>query len=221
MLPPAACFCLARPDGVVTEFLSMSGHGAHSHSDNPEHKRIGVFIAVLAVFMAVVGAFAKQEANAMILQEVKASNGFAWYQSKRQRSYSNELEIKRIEFELAGQVTEAQRTMLNGNRAKFQAKNAEYETENKQILDSAQADRDSAIIAAHRHHLFEYAEIALHIAIVLCSLVLLTDQKIFFRAGILATIVGLGFAIFAYNTSSPSHATRNATAGSPTSSSGR
>ena len=184
----------------------MSGHGAHPHPDNPEHKRIGVFIAVIAVIMAVVGAFAKQEANEMIVKEVKASNGFAWYQSKRQRSYSNELELKRIDFELAGQVTDAQRKILEGNRAKFQAKNAEYESENKQILESAQADGVAAQAAAHRHHLFEYAEIALHIAIVLCSLVLLTNRRFFFHIGVVATVVGIGLAVFAYSSGGHGHA---------------
>lgn len=188
----------------------MSGHGAHSHSDHPEHKRIGVFIAIIAVLMAVVGALAKQQANEMIVKEVKASNGFAWYQSKRQRSYSNELELKRIEFELAGQVTDAQRKILESNRAKFQAKNAEYESENKQILEGAETERQAAQSAAHRHHLFEYAEIALHIAIVLCSLVLLTDQKLFFRAGLVATVAGLGLAIYAGTAGSHGHPAENA-----------
>lgn len=190
----------------------MSGHSAHSHSDNPEHKRIGVFISVIAVLMAVVGAFAKQEANEMIVKEVKASNGYAWYQSKRQRSYSNELELKRIDFELAGQPSDAQRKILEANRAKFQAKNAEYETENKQILEGAQADGAAAQGAAHRHHLFEYAEIALHTAIVLCSLVLLTNQKFFFRAGIVATVVGLGLAVSAYLSAGHGHASPSAKA---------
>lgn len=178
----------------------MSGHGSHSHPDNPEHKRIGVFIGVIAVIMAIVGAFAKQEANEMIMKEVKSSNGFAWYQSKRQRAYVNELEVKRIDFELAGQVTDAQRKLLETNRAKFLAKNAEYETENKDILVAAEADRDAGQTAAHKHHWYEFAEIALHIAIVLCSLVLLTNQRFFFHAGIAATVVGIALAVLAYRT---------------------
>lgn len=178
----------------------MSGHGSHSHSDNPEHKRIGVFIAVIAVIMAVVGALAKQEANEMIVKEVKASNGFAWYQSKRQRSYQNELEVKRIDFELAGQVTEAQRKLLEANRAKFLAKNAEYEAENKEILTGAENDRTAAQTAAHRHHWYEYAEISLHIAIVLCSLVLLTNQRFFFHLGLAATLAGIVLAVVAWRT---------------------
>jgi hypothetical protein len=183
----------------------MSGHGAHTHTDNPEHKRIGVFIAILAVVMAIVSAAASQQANAMIVKEVKASNGFAWYQSKRQRAYLNELELKRIDFELAGQVSDAQRKLLESNRTKYLAKNAEYEGENKEILVTAEADRDAAQVAAHKHHWYEYAEIALHIAVVLCSLVLLTNQTLFFRLGIAATIIGLGLAAFAY-ASGKSHA---------------
>lgn len=181
----------------------MSGHGAHSHSDNPEHKRIGVFIAVIAVIMAILSACANQQANDMIVKEVKASNGFSWYQSKRQRAYLNELEVKRIDFELAGQVTDAQRKLLESNRAKYLAKNAEYEVENKDILEAAEADRDAAQAAAYKHHWYEYAEIALHIAIVLCSLVLLTDQRMFFRLGIAATIAGLGLALFAFASGKP------------------
>jgi hypothetical protein len=176
----------------------MSGHGSHAHSDNPEHKRIGIFIGVIAVIMAVVGALAKQQANEMIVKEVKASNGFAWYQAKRQRAYLNELEVKRIDFELVGQINDAQRKVLETNRAKFLAKNVEYEAENKEILHSAEVDRDAAQTAAHKHHWFEFAEIALHIAIVLCSLVLLTNQRVFFHTGIAATLVGIGLAIFAY-----------------------
>ena len=55
----------------------------------------------------------------------------------------------------------------------------------------------AAETAAHKHHWFEFAEIALHIAIVLCSLVLLTNITLFFRAGIAATVVGIGLAVFA------------------------
>lgn len=95
----------------------MSGHGIPHHAEKDEHKRIGIFIGVLAVIMAIIGAFAKGQANEMIVKEVKASNGFAWYQSKRQRSYMNELEIKRIDFLLAGTgLSDAQKEMLTKTR---------------------------------------------------------------------------------------------------------
>ncbi len=190
----------------------MSGHGIPHHAANDEHKRIGIFIGVLAVIMAVIGAFAKGQANEMIVREVKASsrevkasNGFAWYQAKRQRTYLNDLELKRIDIELAGTVTDAQKKMLEGQKLKLTGKNSEYETEGKVIIAeaeaeraSAEADRAAAATAAHKHHWFEYAEISLHIAVVLCSLVLLTEQKIFFRIGLFATVVGVLIAVAAF-----------------------
>lgn len=176
----------------------MSGTGIPQHAENDDHKRIGIIISVIAVIMAVVAALAKAEANTMIVKEVQSSNGFAWYQAKRQRSYVNELELKRIEFELAGAPTDGQRKLLEEQRAKLKAKNSEYEAENKGIVASADADKKSAETAAHKHHWFEYGEIMLHIAVVLCSLTLLTDQKLFYQLGLAATIAGIALAAYAY-----------------------
>ncbi|MBI5775281.1 MAG: DUF4337 family protein [Verrucomicrobia bacterium] len=176
----------------------MAGHGVPHHAENAEHKRIGIVIAVIAVVMAVVTAFANKEANNIIVKEVQASNGYAWYQSKRQRTYMNDLELKRIAFELAGNPSDAQRKLLEQQAAKLDAKNKEYDAENKDILIKAEADKRAAEIATHRHHWFEYGEILLHIAVVLCSLTLLTEQKIFFHLGAVATLMGLLLAVYAW-----------------------
>lgn len=175
----------------------MSDHGLPHHAENPAQKRVGIFIAVLAVIMAVIAAATNQQGNQMILREVKASNGFAWYQSKRQRTYANDLELKRIEFESAGTLTDGQRKLLEGQKAKLTAKNSEYEGENKEILAAAEIDRAAAETAEHKHHWFEFSEISLHIAVVLCSLVLLTEQKLFLHLGIVTTLVGILLAGYA------------------------
>src|SRR5262249_43915870 len=133
----------------------------------------------------------------MIFKEVKASNGFAWYQAKRQRTYMGQLEIKRIDFELAGAPTEAQRKLLEPQKAQLIAKNAEYDKENEGILETAKADQIEGGVATHKHHWFEFGEIALHISVVLCSLVLLTEQKLFLRLGMIATVIGVLLAAYA------------------------
>ena len=176
----------------------MSHGGVPHHAENQEHKRIGIFISIIAVAMAVIASLAKNEANKMIVKEVQSSNGFAWYQAKRQRTYMNDLELNRIDFQLAGAVTEAQRKVLEQTKAKLVAKNAEYNKENEQIKLDADKDKRSAEVASHQHHRFEYAEVAMHIAIVLCSLTLLTDTKLFFHLGLAATIGGLALAAIAF-----------------------
>lgn len=176
----------------------MSGVGHHPHPQNEDQKKIGIFISVLAVVMAVVSAFAKAEANKMIVREVEASNGYAWYQAKRQRTYMNDLELKRIEIDLAGTVSDTQRRLLEEQRSKLKAKNAEYDAENKDILAQSEAKKRDAEHSGHKHHRFEYSEILLHTAVVLSSLTLLTELTLFFRLGIAATAVGLGLAVFAW-----------------------
>jgi len=173
----------------------MSGPSVPHHAENQQQKQVGIIISVIAVLMSIVAALANYEANRMIVKEVRSSNGFAWYQSKRQRSYMNELELKRIELDLNGSPTAAQRTLLEDATAKLKTKNAEYEKETDNIRSQAEADKGDAATATHRHHGFEYSEILLNIAVVLCSLTLLTDAKLFFRLGLLATAVGLVLAV--------------------------
>jgi len=75
----------------------MSDVEVPHHVANEEHKRVGIFISVLAVLMALISSLARNQANEIIVKEVQASNGFAWYQAKRQRSHLNELELQRAE----------------------------------------------------------------------------------------------------------------------------
>ena len=182
--------------------------GLPHHAENPQQKQIGIFISVLAVIMAVVSAVTNQQANQTLAKKVESSNGFAFYQAKRQRSFVNEIELKRIEFELAGTPSEAQRNLVEAQKAEIAKENKKYKEENEGILAKAKADEAAAEVAKHKHHWFEISEICLHIAVVLCSLVLLTELKIFLRLGLAVTVAGLAIAGYAHfgNHSHPSHA---------------
>ncbi|MEO6784692.1 MAG: DUF4337 family protein [Chthoniobacteraceae bacterium] len=180
--------------------------GLPHHAENPQQKQIGIFISVLAVVMAIVSAVTNQQANQMLAKKVESSNGYAWFQAKKQRSYVNEMEMKRLNYELAGTPTEAQRKLIENEKADLVKANEKYEVDNKKIKADADADKAAAEVAEHRHHWFELSEICLHIAVVLCSLVLLTDLKIFLRLGIIVTVAGLVLAGYAQLGSHSHHA---------------
>src|SRR4051812_49649288 len=107
----------------------MSDVDVPHHTEKEVHKRVGIFIAAVAVIMAVISALARNAANEIIVQEVQASNGFAWYQAKRQRGYMTELEIRRARYELAGNLAPAQRKQLEENTAGLEQQNAKYAKE--------------------------------------------------------------------------------------------
>lgn len=173
----------------------MSG-GAHiphgGHSGHEHEKQIGLVIAVIAVIMAIIGAFGKDAANARITAEVRSSNQYAWYQSKRIRVAMNDLTIKQLDIQLQGSaITDAQKESIAKLQASLKKKNDEYEAENKEILAEADKLKAQAEEAAHKYHNYEQAEIFLQIAVVLCSVTLLTHSMIFLYVGIALTAVGL------------------------------
>jgi hypothetical protein len=173
----------------------MSG-GAHiphgGHSGHQHEKQIGLVIAVIAVIMAIIGAFAKDAANTRITAEVRASNQYAWYQSKRIRVAMNDLTIKQLDIQLQGpNVTDAQKESIAKLQGSLKKKNDEYEVENKEILAEADKLKAQAEDAAHKYHGYEQAEIFLQIAVVLCSVTLLTHSMIFLYGGIALTAIGL------------------------------
>ena len=172
--------------------------GLPHHAENAQQKQIGILISVLAVIMAIVSAVTSQQANRMLAKKVESSNGFAHYQAKRQRSFVNDLELKRIEFELAGAPSEAQRKLVEAQKGEIVKENDKYKKENEGILSEAKANAAAAEVAEHKHHWFEISEICLHIAVVLCSLVLLTELRIFLRGGIVVTVAGLAIAGYAH-----------------------
>jgi hypothetical protein len=154
-------------------------------------KPVGIIIAVVAVVLAVIGSLGNNAANDRIVSEVKASNGFAWYQAKRQREALNNLEIRRIAVELASDPSPGRRAALVKLQEDLAAKNQEYKSENAEILAKAEADRIAAKINGNRNDGFDSAEILLQIAVVLCTLTLLVEAKFFLRIGILVAVVGI------------------------------
>ncbi|MEN9574182.1 MAG: hypothetical protein RL514_2037 [Verrucomicrobiota bacterium] len=165
---------------------------------NKEDKLVGIKIAIIAVIMAIVSSYGKNAANDMIINEVKASNGYAWYQAKRIRSAMNDQAISNMDLELLGNPTDAQREAMGKLKKKLQEKNAEYKKENEDILKEADTTKAEAALAGQKNDAFDRAEIALQVAVVLCSLTLLTGSALFARAGVGLAGVGVVLAVMAF-----------------------
>ncbi|MBI5801997.1 MAG: DUF4337 domain-containing protein [Verrucomicrobia bacterium] len=163
-----------------------------------EDKRVGIKIAIIAVIMAIVSSYGKNAANDMIINEVKASNGYAWFQAKRIRGALNDQAIAQIDLDLLGHPTDAQREAMGKLRKKLQEKNAEYKKENDDILKEADTTKAEAALAGKKNDAFDRAEIALQVAVVLCSLTLLTGSAIFSRAGVGLAALGVVLAGMAF-----------------------
>lgn len=159
---------------------------------------IGLTIAIIAILLAIVSNLSNDEDNEKIVKEVQASNGFAWYQSKRIRAGMNELAVEQMKIEAAGAVSDAQRVAMQKLEAKLLAKNAEYSAENDQILKDAEQQKKEAEHASRVGDRYGKAEIFLQIAVVMCSITLLTKKRGFFFAGLALCLVGIGIGVSAF-----------------------
>lgn len=169
-----------------------------TESSNKEDKKVGIKIAIIAVVMAIVSSYGKNAANDMIINEVKASNGYAWYQAKRIRGALNDQAVSQIDLDLLGSPTDAQREAMLKLKKKLQEKNAEYKKENDDILKEADTTKAEAALAGKKNDAFDRAEIALQVAVVLCSLTLLTGSSVFSRAGVGLAAIGVMLAVMAF-----------------------
>lgn len=176
-----------------------------SASGKKDEAQVGILIAIIAVLMAIVGALGNNAADDMIVGEVKSSNGFAWYQAKRQREYLNDLELRRLSVELADNPSPQRRAALESFAADLRAKNNEYRSENEAIRLAAAQDAAAAKVSGQRNDAFGLAEILLQVAVVFCSLTLLTDRRFFLRGGMLVALAGVLLAGRAWLMDSPAH----------------
>jgi hypothetical protein len=161
-------------------------------------KQIGITIAIIAVLMAIVGSLGHNAANDMIVNEVKSSNAFAWYQAKRQREYLDDIELRRIAVELAGNPAPAQRDALVRLASELGQRNQEYRAETERIQAEAKQFGLEARVSAARNDGFDPSEILLQVAVVLCSLTLLTESKVFIRIGLVVALAGAVFGGLAF-----------------------
>ena len=168
-----------------------------------DEKQVGILIAVMAVLMAIIGTLGNNAADDMIVGEIKSSNGFAWYQAKRQREYLNDLELRRIAIDLTDSPSAARKAALDAAAAELRARNQEYRTENEEIRRTAELDGIAARVAGERNDAFGHAEILLQVAVVLCSLTLLTGIRGFLITGIIVALGGLLLGGRAYRQKPP------------------
>ena len=159
---------------------------------------IGLTIAIIAILLAIVSNLSNDEDNEKIVKEVQASNGFAWYQSKRIRAGMNELAVEQMKIAAAGAVSDEQRAAMQKLEAKLLAKNAEYSLENDKIQKDAEQQKKEAEYASRVGDRYGKAEIFLQIAVVMCSITLLTKKRGFFFAGLALCLVGIGIGVSAF-----------------------
>ncbi len=150
-----------------------------------EEKSIGLTIAVFAVFLAVTTMLAHRSHTEAVLTQSKANDQWAYFQAKSIRSHMYEANAS-----LAVALGE------KGEKLKedFLARSERQRKDAEEIQKQAEELENETRLMSRRAGFFDLAEIFFEVAIVLCTISLLTDAQVFWRVSFLGTLIGIGLA---------------------------
>jgi Domain of unknown function (DUF4337) len=157
-------------------------------------KKVALIIAILALFLALAEAGAKNAEHRSTEQNILSSDLFNFYQAKKVRSTIAETAAETLEAERAGAADPKAQEAMDKQIADWKAVVGKFEKDTKNPGDSLDAIQERGKAASearelsnHKLEHFEYASGALQIAIVLASAAIITGM------GVLAWIAaGLG-----------------------------
>jgi uncharacterized protein DUF4337 len=170
-----------------------------------EDKKVALLIAVLALFLALAEAGAKNAEHHSTEQNILSSDLYNFYQAKKVRSTIAETAAATLEAERVGVADPKAQEAMDKQIGDWKAEIAKFEKDAKHPEDGLDAIQERAKAAAearelsnHKLEHFEYASGALQIAIVLASAAIITGVGVlaWFAAGlgvIGAVLMALGY----------------------------
>jgi hypothetical protein len=168
-----------------TEELEELGEKAH----NPVERKIGLTMAVIAALLATVTLLGHRLHTEEVVVQTKAADQWAYYQAKNGRYHMYAADAKLAQ--LIGPQAEKVAEEWNRKAEEEKKQAEEIKTEAEHLDADTQA-------TARRATFFDGAEICLEVAIVLCSIALLTGTRAFWRVSFLGAAIGIAIGVMGF-----------------------
>jgi hypothetical protein len=159
------------------------------HAPPVVQRSVGVTMALFAACLAIVTLMGHRLHTEEVVLQTQTADGWAYYQAKNTRSQMYAADAKLAELQGAQGATLAAAWTVKADQEKQQADDIRHSTE--ELVRETQS-------AARRATMFDAAEVFVEIAIVLCSVSLLTSTGVFWRVSFVSTGVGLILAALGF-----------------------
>lgn len=185
----------------------LSEEKAEQEAVNRFRSRAALLIAVIAAVLAVGGLGGGNATDAMIINTIRASDTWAFFQAKNVRQTAYEIAIVEIEGDLAEPgLDPATRARLERTLAENRATIARYDSEpdpdapndptagegKRELSARARSYEAARDVAMARDDNFDWAEVLLQIALVLGSVAILAiNRRILILSGLLGALGAL------------------------------
>jgi hypothetical protein len=164
------------------ELQEHAEHGAHEPSMRP----VAFTMSVLAVLVAVTTVLGHRTHTEAVLNQDKATDQWNEYQAKKIRAYDTQLTEDLLKVvvvpdkEASAKITQAYDKHLE-----------KWNDDLKEDQEKAEALQEKVEQAEARANRYDLGEALLEIALVITSVTLLTRSRIYWYAGLAASVVGI------------------------------
>jgi len=168
------------------------------HAHNKGEKRIGLTMAVVAVLLAIATLLGHRAHTEETIIQGERNTLWVNYDSKRTDSRVYAMGAKLAALipngqELAAELKEMAKTEREGEPAK---NGAPAKDGTDKIRDHAVELDKELQVTQHRADFYDSAELFLEISIVLCSIALLAEMKLFWQLSFITTILGIAVVVW-------------------------
>jgi hypothetical protein len=173
----------------------LEGHGGPGaeHGNNPLVIPVSMTIAILAVLVAVATLLGHRAHTEELLLQAKASDQWAYYQAKNIR-------LRELESfgDLLGVVATQDKEKAQQIREGYAKEIGRYGEDKEDISKEAKALENERDRYRKRADYFDAGEGILEFALIICSLTLLTNHKLFWLSGILIGAAGVAVTLVGF-----------------------
>src|SRR6202795_917890 len=172
-------------DRTIASAQEVLEEHAHHHDEEPWTLPVAITISILAVLVAMSTLMGHRSSIEAVLLQTQATDQWAYYQAKNNRQHQMQ-----IDADLLGVLTAADKEKAAALREKYLKEIERYDNDKDQISEKAKEFENERAVVSRREDRFDAGEVILDIALIICSLTLLTRRKGFWYSGIVIGVVG-------------------------------
>jgi len=196
------------------QHIEHAEHAQHA-AQNPFDRKVTMSIAIVAAILACITMLGHRAHNATLLLQGEAiqlqtlasvrhseeSNKWNYYQAQKFRSHMYQANLEMLtelnravgKEKTSSAAVERWKKQVQKYESRFDAEKAKAEELDKEVKH-LQAEAQSKLKESHHAHArsdrFDYGELGVELALILCSIAVLTKRAGFWYVGLLCCVVG-------------------------------
>ncbi len=167
---------------VLQELHERADHAKH----NPSMAPVTLTMAVLAVFVAAVSLLGHRVHTEEVVLQDKITDGWAHYQAKNIRRNTDQMFV-----DLASIMPSTDSKLASKLRTQYEAETKRYSVEQKKIEAETKTLESETVHEKKRANFYDLGEVLVEISLVVTSITLLSNRRIFWLSGMIIGAVGL------------------------------